>query len=197
MQQLPRQTATIFEKLSKGQFINANSNVADQRELFSVIENHFEDLAEYFRQIGFGLEYGDDYFFFSRDEDKVSMERKITVAFKWIDIVDFFKTFNNSFAPGFRFSPDQINEEVKVNGLLENKLQQFHKQSTTGSSREQIQKLIDQLEREGFIEKVDDYYDTYKVMASFHYLENLILAIEVYDEEKGEASSNEEHLTSE
>ncbi len=186
MKDLPKQTASIFEKLSKGQFINANSNDAEQRELFSVIENHFDDLLEYFRHIGFRLEQGDDYFYFSRHEDKVSMERKLNTAFKWIDIVDFFKTFNNGFAPGFRFSPDQINEEVKVNGLLENKLQQLNKQANTGSSREQIQKLINDLEKEGFVEKIDEYYDQYKVMAAFHYLENLILAIEVYDEEEGD-----------
>lgn len=186
MKDLPKQTASIFEKLSKGQFINANSNDAEQRELFSVIENHFDDLLEYFRHIGFRLEQGDDYFYFSRHEDKVSMERKLNTAFKWIDIVDFFKIFNNGFAPGFRFSPDQINEEVKVNGLLENKLQQLNKQANTGSSREQIQKLINDLEKEGFVEKIDEYYDQYKVMAAFHYLENLILAIEVYDEEEGD-----------
>ena len=189
MKDLPKQTASIFEKLSKGQFINANSNDAEQRELFSVIENHFDDLLEYFRHIGFRLEQGDDYFYFSRHEDKVSMERKLNTAFKWIDIVDFFKTFNNGFAPGFRFSPDQINEEVKVNGLLENKLQQLNKQANTGSSREQIQKLINDLEKEGFVEKIDEYYDQYKVMAAFHYLENLILAIEVYDDEEAESEN--------
>lgn len=189
MKDLPKQTASIFEKLSKGQFINANSNDAEQRELFSVIENHFNDLLEYFRHIGFRLEQGDDYFYFSRYEDKVSMERKLSTAFKWIDIVDFFKTFNNGFAPGFRFSPDQINEEVKVNGLLENKLQQVNKQANTGSSREQIQKLINDLEKEGFVEKIDEYYDQYKVMAAFHYLENLILAIEVYDDEEAESEN--------
>lgn len=189
MQNLPKQTASIFEKLSKGQFINANSNDPEQRELFAAIETHFNELAEYFRQIGFLLEQGDDYFYFSRHEDKVSIERKLTTAFKWIDIVDFFKTFNNGFAPGFRFSPDQINEEVKVNGLLENKLQQLNKQANTGSSREQIQKLINELEREGFAEKIDEYYDQYKVMAAFHYLENLILAIEVYDEEQRDSEN--------
>lgn len=192
MKDLPKQTASIFEKLSKGQFINANSNDAEQRELFSVIENHFDDLLEYFRHIGFRLEQGDDYFYFSRHEDKVSMERKLNTAFKWIDIVDFFKTFNNGFAPGFRFSPDQINEEVKVNGLLENKLQQLNKQANSGSSREQIQKLINDLEKEGFVEKIDEYYDQYKVMAAFHYLENLILSIEVYNEEEGESENTNE-----
>jgi DNA-binding PadR family transcriptional regulator len=182
MQHLPKQTASIFEKLSRGHFINSNSVEAQQRERYAVIENHFDELAEYFSHIGFRLEQGDEYFYFSRQEDKVSIERKLQRAFKWIDIVDFFTTFNNSFAPGFRFSPGQITEEIKVNGLLSTKLQELGKDSSS-SSQEQVQKLIEQLEREGFVEKVEEFYDTYKVMASFHYLENLVMAINIPEDE--------------
>lgn len=196
MEHLPKQTATIFDKLSKGHFINSNSVDADQRELYTVVENHFDELAEYFSHIGFQLEQGDEYFYFSRQEDKVSMERKIQRAFKWIDIVDFFTTFNNSFAPGFHFSPGQITEEVRVNGLLSTKLQELSKDSSTGSAKEQVQKLIEQLEREGFVEQVDEFYDDYKVMASFHYLENLVMAIEIPEDEWEENDKNDKEAES-
>ena len=34
--------------------------------------------------------------------EQIDLERKIEQAFKWIDILDFFKTFNNSFGSGSR-----------------------------------------------------------------------------------------------
>lgn len=192
MEDLPKQTARIFELLSKGYFINSNSNNPEQRELYAVLEAHVEPLRQYFQQIELVLEQGDEYFYFSRQEEKASVERKIDNAYKWIDILDFFKTFNNSFAPGFRFYTTQLVEEARVNGLLRNKLNELNRNRDT-SAREQIENLLKRLEREGFIEKIDDYNDTWKVTAALHYLEQLILAIEIpEDEETREIPENKE-----
>ncbi|MDZ7847203.1 MAG: hypothetical protein U5L96_10750 [Owenweeksia sp.] len=191
MQDLPKQTARIFELLSKGYFINSNSNDTEQRELYANLETHAEPLRQYFQQIGFMLEQGDEYFYFSRQEEKTTIERKIDNAYKWIDILDFFKTFNNSFAPGFRFYTTQLVEEVRVNGLLRNKLNELNRNRDT-SAREQIEYLLKQLEREGYIEKIDEFNDTWKVTAALHYLEQLILAIEIPEEEVEAKPENKE-----
>lgn len=185
MKNLPRQTARIFEELSKGHFINANSNDAVQRELYTVVENHFDDLTPYFLQIGFELQAGDGYYYFSRQEEKADIERKVSAAYKWIDILDFFNTFNNGFAPGYRFYTSQLLEEVRVNGLLRNKLEELSGRSDNKPAREKIDSLLKKMLREGFIEKIDEHDDAYKVTAALHYLEQLILAIEVPEEEEG------------
>ena len=65
MEQLPRQTTRIFEVLSKGNFVNSNSNNLEQRELYTVIDENVDQLTDYFVKIGFVLEQGDDYFYFS------------------------------------------------------------------------------------------------------------------------------------
>jgi DNA-binding PadR family transcriptional regulator len=184
MKDLPRQTSKIFEVLSKGYFINSNSNDPVQRELYGVTEAHRDELEQYFKQIGFELEQGDEYFYFSRKEDKAAIERKIKKAYDWIDILDFFKTFNNGFAPGYRFYTSQLVEETRVNGLLRNKLNELGSQQE-GTAKSQIDKILGRLERDGFIEKVDEFTETWKVTAALHYLERLILAIEV-PEENGE-----------
>jgi len=95
----PKYTAEIFEILSKGQFISSNSTDRFIRTLYTIIDedDNFEFLFNYFKSIHFVLEKGDQYFYFSRKESKVNLERKLEIAYKWIDILDFLKTFNNSF----------------------------------------------------------------------------------------------------
>lgn len=59
----PKQIAVIFEILSKGQFISSNSSDEWIRKIYSVIEDeqNFDYLYDYFRNINFTLEKGDEY----------------------------------------------------------------------------------------------------------------------------------------
>lgn len=185
MNELPKQTAAIFDHLSKGHFINSNSIDRSQRELYAVLEDqeNLETLSSYYNQIGFKLEAGDSYFYFSREEDRAGIERKINTAFKWIDIMDFFTTFHNGFAPGLGFYTSELVEQVRVNGLLRSKLQDMSTRGANQSSKEQIDSILKKMEREGFIEKVDEFDDAWKVNAALHYLEQLLMAIELPEEE--------------
>ena len=77
--EVPIQTADIFKILSKGQFINSNSSTKAVSDLYKIIEDGetFEDLYEYFRSINFTLEKGDEYYYFSRPENKVDLEPRL------------------------------------------------------------------------------------------------------------------------
>lgn len=183
MKELPKQTDRIFETLSKGRFVNANSNDPEQRELYSALENNVEFLSGYFEPIGFQLEQGDGYFYFSRKEEKVTIERKLTAAFKWIDMLDFFTTFHNGFAPGLQFYSTEIQEQVRVNGLLRTKLQDMNDKGGDASAKEQIEALLKTMKQEGFIEKIDEFDGTWKVTAAFHYLQQMVLAIDINEEQ--------------
>ena len=92
--EVPVQTAEIFKILNKGQFISSNSSDKNISNLYNIIEDeqNFEQLADYFSNINFSLEKGDEYFYFCRPETKVDLEKKIEKAFEWIDIIDFLKT---------------------------------------------------------------------------------------------------------
>ncbi|RYZ83081.1 MAG: hypothetical protein EOP04_20675, partial [Proteobacteria bacterium] len=116
------QTARIFEALSKGQFLCSNSAAEENRRLYNILEDDSETFAEYFSHIGFGLEKGDEYFYFSRKESRADMERKIAQLGEWIDILDFFKAFNGSFGVGFRFTVSEILVQVKIDANLKEKL---------------------------------------------------------------------------
>ena len=122
---IPKQTAQLFEILSKGQFISSNSSDDETKRLYDVLdeEGNYEALYDYFLQINFILEKGDGFYYFSRVENRADLERKIEQSFKWIDILDFFKTFDHSFAPGTRFAPSDILVQLNVNAELKTKLE--------------------------------------------------------------------------
>lgn len=53
-----RYTTEIFETLSKGKFISANSLDKTQQHWFDDIEDNFQEYYDFFIQIGYSLEGG-------------------------------------------------------------------------------------------------------------------------------------------
>ena len=181
---VPKQTGEIFELLSKGQFICSNSADSRISKLFDVIDDsdNYELLYDYFKSINFILEKGDEYYHFSRKEEKVDLERKLDIACKWIDIVDFFKTFDNSFASGYSFSPSEINVKISVDAVLKSKADGVRaalKIDEKTPYHEIVLKIIDALLKDSFAEMENEILKTYKVLSSFKYLEELINTINI------------------
>jgi hypothetical protein len=179
---IPKQTGDIFDLLSKGQFICSNSSNDITRKLYDITDEHFEELHEYFAAIGFILEKGDEYYYFSKVEPKADLERKITIAFKWIDIVDFLKTFDVSFSPGFRFTPSDILVRIQIDAVLKTKVEGLKRYTKEDAVQPNVQKMIDMLCSDGYAELENEISAQYKVLASFHYLEQLILKINIPEE---------------
>lgn len=152
--EVPTQTAEIFKILSKGQFISSNSSDKKISDLYKVIEDeqNFDILYKYFLNINFKLEKGNEYFYFSRPENKIDLEKKIETAFKWIDIVDFFKTFRNDFGSGFRFSPSDILVQLKTDADLETKLGALKKYADRTTQRDILERILKILADDYFIE---------------------------------------------
>ena len=183
---IPRQTAEVFELLSKGQFICSNSVEDNIRKLYNVTDEHFEDMVIYFQAIGFVLEKGDEYFYFSRKEARADMERKIEQAYRWIDILDFCKAFNNSFGPGYRFTAADILVQVKMDASLKDKLETFKKTGSDNAYADKVQKIIEELVKFGMLELENEINHLYKVTAAFKYLEQLIVSIHIAEETQHE-----------
>lgn len=178
---LPVQTADIFKMLSKGQFISSNSSDKNISNLYSIIEDeqYFEELYAYFTNINFVLEKGDEYFYFSRPETNVNIEKKIEKAFEWIDIIDFFKTYDNAFSAGIRFSPADILSRIKTDAELETKLENLKKHTEKTKHQDILDRVLKKLIDDTFIELENEITNQYKVLTSFKYLEQLILTINI------------------
>lgn len=186
---VPVQTAEVFKILSKGQFISSNSSDKTISNLYNIIDNeqNFENLYEYFLNINFILEKGDEYFYFSRPENNATLENKIDTAFRWIDIVDFMKTFDNSFGAGYRFTPSEILVRIKTDAELETKLDGLKKHTNDKEKHQDIlDRILKMMINDSFIEIENEITHQYKVLNSFKYLEQLILTINIPDEVKNE-----------
>jgi hypothetical protein len=183
---VPEQTADIFKILSKGQFISSNSSNKTISNLYNTIDNedNFENLREYFKQINFILERGDEYFYFSRSETKIDLENKIERAYKWINIIDFLKTFDNSFCSGYRFSPSEILVKIKLDAELETKLEALNKNKEP--QQDILDRVLKTLSDDSFIELENERTGQYKVLAAFKYIELLILTINISEEAQNE-----------
>lgn len=183
---ITKYTAEIFEILRKGQFICSNSPEDSIQTLYKILDDDdtFNDLYEYFYQINYVLESGDEYFYFSRTTEKnVDLERKLEKAFGWIDILDFFKTYDSSFDVGFRFTPSEIDSQLKNNADLKTKLENLKK---IGSDKKNyldvIKKIIEKLAKDNYISLENEISETYKVLSSFNYLKDLINTINIPEE---------------
>ena len=179
-------TSDIFEILRRGQFICSNSPNSSIQMLYKILEDKdtFEDLYEYFYTINYILEQGDEYFYFSRTNKKnIDIERKIEKAFGWIDILDFFKTYDSSFSVGFRFTPSEIDSQLKNNADLKTKLENLKKIGTDKKNYlDRIKKIIEKLEKDNYITLENDITETYKVLTSFNYLTDLVNTINIPEE---------------
>ncbi|MDY0141788.1 MAG: hypothetical protein RBR97_07845 [Bacteroidales bacterium] len=182
-------TSDIFEILRKGQFICSNSPNEQMQTLYKILEDEstFEDLYEYFYQINYILELGNEYFYFSRQEKNVDLDRKLEKAFSWIDILDFFKTFDSSFDVGFRFTPSEIHNQLKNNADLKAKLDNIKKISADKLNYlDRIKKIIEKLEKDNFISLENEISETYKVLTSFNYLKDLVTIINIPEDIENE-----------
>lgn len=176
----------VFEQLIKGAFICSNSSKQNIQRLYAYIAEEFDELEKYFLEINYILTEGDEYYHFTRPEQKVDIARKLEQAFRWIDMVDFFKSYDASFGSGYRFEPQEIAVHLKVNATLKSKLRALKKYTSTDNELEGIKKLVELLRKDGYVELENEISDSYKVLASFSYLEKLILNINLSEEIQNE-----------
>ena len=176
-----RYTKEIFDILSRGGFISQNSILQQQSHLYDAIEDDFLHYYDYFEGMGFLLEGGNGYYYFTRSESKVELADKMQRLAAWIDRVDFLKTFNTAFGSGFTFRKSNILEKFSSDIELKEKSRYLY--ADLKSNEEKIEKLVSDLERQGFVELVDELDGTYKVTAAFHYIEELIDCLTIVETE--------------
>ena len=174
---IPKQTAEIFQILSKGNFISSNGSQARLYDCISHEEN-FKVLKEYFAHIGYHLESGHNYYYFSQqDETNTNMEKKLEQFAHFIDVMDFFSCLDVKPVTGTRYRVTQIAEECFANERLRQKIYAI---SRKDKLTDKVIDVAGSLATGGFLEQEDE--DTYKVMDAIHYLETIISLITIDDD---------------
>ena len=132
-------TQKIYERLSRGEFLSADSTDTSVRHMYEDIEENLEDYTEYFREIGLQLESGNGYFYFSRTgESKQTIEQKLESFSKWLDYLDFLKCYNQSFAAGYQFRKSHLIEQISLDIELKEKATHLFNVSSTNSKQSEL-----------------------------------------------------------
>ncbi len=179
-------TKEIFELLSRGGFISQDSTRSEVRRLYDYIEENFEEYKAYYQGIGFVLEPGNGYFYFSREESRTELIRRLTALGVWIDRLDFVKTFYGGFSTGVRFTPSAILETLSADVELKEKARKLY--GGQHSAKDTVQQLVDDMEKAGFIELENEFEQTYKVTSAFRFLESLVEMLTISEEEADETA---------
>ena len=178
-------TQRIYERLSRGEFLSVDSSDTSIRHLYEDIEENFDDYADFFKEIGLQLEAGNGYFFFSRIGDgKQSIEQKLESFSKWLDYLDFLKTYNQSFTAGYQFRKSHLIEQISLDIELKEKAGHLYTKYGVGSYLEIVNKLLQEMRGMGFAECISEQDETFKITSAFHYAEELVDMIQIANEDE-------------
>ena len=178
-------TQRIYERLSRGEFLSVDSSDTSIRHLYEDIEENFDDYADFFKEIGLQLEAGNGYFYFSRTgEGRQSIEQKLESFSKWLDYLDFLKTYNQSFTAGYQFRKSHLIEQISLDIELKEKAGHLYKKYGVGSYLEIVNKLLQEMQGMGFAECISEQDETYKITSAFHYAEELVNMIQIANEDE-------------
>ena len=178
-------TQRIYERLNHGEFLSVDSSDTSIRHLYEDIEENFDDYADFFKEIGLQLEAGNGYFFFSRiGEGKQSIEQKLESLSKWLDYLDFLKTYNQSFTAGYQFRKSHLIEQISLDIELKEKAGHLYKKYGAGSYLEIVNKLLQEMQGMGFAECISEQDESFKITSAFHYAEELVNMIQISNEDE-------------
>ena len=178
-------TQRIYERLNRGEFLSVDSSETSIRHLYEDIEENFDDYADFFKEIGLQLEAGNGYFFFSRiGEGKQSIEQKLESFSKWLDYLDFLKTYNQSFTAGYQFRKSHLIEQISLDIELKEKAGHLYKKYGAGSYLEIVNKLLQEMQGMGFAECISEQDESFKITSAFHYAEELVNMIQIANEDE-------------
>ena len=178
-------TQQIFERLSRGEFLAVDSADITTKHLYADVEENEEDYASYFEEIGYRLEKGNGYYYFSRIGDsKQSIEQKLDSFAKWLDYIDFLKSYNQSFTAGYQFRKSHLLEQISCDIELKDKARHLSRKIEGESFQAVVTKLLQELTTIGFAELIDDQDETYKITSAFCYAEDLVNMIQIANEDE-------------
>ena len=186
-------TAELFDILSKGQFISSNAVDEDRRYSYKYLEENQEKLSQKFEEVGFQLNSGNNYFYFSKpNETNQGVENKIEKALRWLNILAFFTNFRKDLCRGVRFSAYDVLPQIELNLALKEQLNDLQKRNGSQKThRDKLNDLLKEMQKEGFIDIENEMDEQWKVLDAWEYMEKMVMAVNIYENEEVEPSSKE------
>lgn len=183
---LGRKIGEVFDVLSSGKFICESSVDRKIKSLYLICEKNEVYLADYFINLGYRLEKGAGYFFFSKDEQPSLdyFDKKIKNFLKMITFVEFMLVYDNGFGVGTKVSVKEMALSLEKNLSLKERLTKMKRQQAKMSDIDACDSIIKEFVKMGYAEVIDEYRHIYKIVDSYLYLENFIDRIKEINDEK-------------
>lgn len=166
---VPRYTKEIFERLSKGNFICQNSPEVFEKRLFDICEQNVDVLKSYFIPIGFELNYGSGFFYFSKELQENQVEAKLDNILHLLDYIEMFLQFDEYFNVGWRGSPISLAEAATDNIVIKERIEKIHGLSGNNLFK-RCEDIFLKMKKDGYMALEDEYEKRYVVLTSYEYL---------------------------
>ena len=176
---VPQHIERIYQAILRGDFINENSAKNGNCELFEAIASKEAQLRAYFRVIGYELMCREGYYYFAHDgasHSRATLEKMVD----YIEIANFLKTVDANFGVGYKFSLPSLENQLNINIELQ-ELAHKMKGIKAKDNREFIEKTIEKLKKDGFVEEGNVTRAEYIVLNSYEYIETFLNEVEVYE----------------
>jgi len=176
---IPQHIEKLYQHILKGNFINENSSKSGNSELYNAIISKESELRAYFKPIGYVLIRREGYFYFAHDDapDSISALEKVV---DYIDIASFLRTIDSNFSVGYRFSLTSMENQLNINIELQD-LAHKMKWIVAKDNRDFLEKIIDRLRKDGFVEELNSTKAEYIILNSYDYIEAFLNEVEVYE----------------
>lgn len=172
----------LFARLCRGEnLILSRNGPAEDADLFRQVEAAEVPCRDYFMPLGFRLEPGDGFYFFSlEDESTTTVEDKIVRMIRMVRLLDFLSTNIESFSEGVVFSAPNLTSRCQGDSRAE----RFLHENSAGSNRaEQVESLLMRLQRQGYLSVADPQRQEYRVLSAINYLFDLADRIDLQETE--------------
>jgi len=169
---LEKNVRAIFEKLLQGDFLSYSSVDVENKKLFRICSENYDELYEYFILIGFVLEKGKNYFYFAKNDTEFSdkyFNKKMVDILELLELLSFMITFDNDFNVGSKLSINDLVMAVEKNLALASNLKSL-KQHNKETIKESCESILKTFINAGFMELVDRYTESYKALESLDYI---------------------------
>ncbi|MEA3492035.1 MAG: hypothetical protein U9R27_09070 [Campylobacterota bacterium] len=174
---VPQHIGKIYKTILRGGYINENSAKNGNAELYEAIVSKESEIRAYFKPLGYVLMKREGYFYFAHD-DAPESEAALELIVDYIDIANFFKTLDTNFCVGYRFTLSAMEHQLNTNIELQ-ELAAKMRGIKANDNREFIQKIVDKLKKDDFIEERNAANREYIVLNSYDYIEYFLGEIEV------------------
>ncbi|MEO0896332.1 MAG: hypothetical protein AAFY71_08045 [Bacteroidota bacterium] len=177
---LPPQSAEIFERLSKGLFISHNNPSGPTQNYFELIQKHEETYTAYFKLIGFQLEKGKGYYYFSKPETKSQIEDKLEKLYRYLDSLEILYMLLPELGVGDSIVIPELTSKLDTDPVLKQKLMKLPLKGGVDAPLERLSLLCKNLEKESFLSMTQENPEQYLVLDAFLYLIQLIKRIDAH-----------------